>query len=61
MRKHLKRITLFFGFILALSIITLAFIPHYSCACASKEMPAKAKYDGSLLTYIVRQITRLYA
>lgn len=51
MRKHFKRITLFLGTILTVTLITLAFIPHYGCACG--EM---LKQNGSQLDYLPQTI-----
>jgi len=56
MRKYFKRIILLFGLMLVATAITLAFIPHYGCACAAQE--GIVKHDGSWLSYIVRQITK---
>jgi hypothetical protein len=54
MRKRLKPAILFIGLAITATVITLSLTPHYSCACASKEIMAKR--DGSWLTYIVRQL-----
>jgi len=58
MRKYFKRIILLFGLMLVATAITLAFIPHYGCACAAQE--GIVKHDGSWLSYIVRQITKKF-
>lgn len=41
--------------VIIFALVTLAFIPHYSCACAGNEM--KKKSDGSILSYHVKNIS----
>jgi hypothetical protein len=47
-----KRLFICGGLIVALSLTILAFVPHYSCACAPE-------YDGSYLKHIVYSILPL--
>jgi hypothetical protein len=51
MRKRLKRTALFLGLILTATLVTLAFIPHYGCACGEIE-----KVNGSQLEYLPQTI-----
>lgn len=51
MRRRLKRIGLFVGLILSATLITLAFIPHYGCACGEIE-----QMNGSQLEYLPQTI-----
>jgi hypothetical protein len=53
MGKHLKRTTLFFGLFLTATLFTLAFIPHYGCACGEIE-----KVNGSQLEYLPQTIAK---
>jgi hypothetical protein len=55
MRKPLKTISLIFGIILMATVVMLAFIPNYICACG--EMGHVQ--DGSILTKIVREIAKM--
>jgi hypothetical protein len=54
--KRVKRIIIGCSFILIATVVTLAFIPNYSCACAQTE--GIEKYDGSMLNHISRWMTR---
>jgi hypothetical protein len=54
MQKLFKQIGLISGLILTAAVITLAFIPHYICACG--EMGRVQ--DGSILTKIVHDIAK---
>ncbi|GEM_PF-4177100 len=51
MRKHFRHTVLFFSLILTATMITLAFIPHYGCACGELE-----KVNGSQLEYLPQTI-----
>ena len=49
-RKIISKKLLFYSFVLIFIItVTLAFVPHYSCACG--EMGEKA--DGSMFRFLV--------
>jgi hypothetical protein len=54
MRKHLKRSILLLGLIVTATLFTLAFIPHYSCACGEIE-----KVNGSQLVFLPQTIAKL--
>ena len=53
MKSLTKRLILFVGAILSAMVVTLAFTPHYGCACG-QDLPAKA--NGSKLSFIVRRV-----
>ena len=46
-----KRLTVCFGLLFTATMITLAFIPHYGCACGEIE-----KVNGSQLSYLPQTI-----
>ena len=51
MRSLTKRLTLFVGMIFIAGMVTLAFTPHYGCACGEIE-----KVNGSQLDYLPQTV-----
>jgi len=48
-----KKILSYFFVLLFAIIVTLAFIPHYSCACGNED---NKKADGSVLSHHIEKI-----